>query len=58
MLCSCGCILRNLTKGSLDSGSKSDRGFDACQQGLSEESLLGPVDGHEEFAILDSLAQT
>jgi hypothetical protein len=28
--------LRNLTKGSLDSGSKSERGFDACQQGMNE----------------------
>ena len=35
-LCSCGCILRNLTKGSLDSGSKSERGFDACQQRMNE----------------------
>ena len=43
--------LRNLTKGSLDSGSKSERGFDACQQGMNEQSLQGPVDGHEEFAI-------
>jgi len=31
--------LRNLTKGSLGSGSKSERRFDACQQGMNIQSF-------------------